>query len=124
MRTHTKTLTLLGMIAIIGGGCSDTIGLPLPELVITNSWDVEGDPDRSFNFTAVTDEPATSGTFTGDEFVGNDDNPLNGSWGNGEIAFTVGGTRNEVYNGTFTNLPDRITVSSNSETITLVRQTE
>lgn len=124
MRIHTKTLILIGGIILVGGGCSDTTALPLPELIITNTWDVEGDLDRDFSFTADTDEPATSGTFSGTEFIEFDENPLTGSWSNGEVTFTVGGTRNnEVYYGTFTDLANRITVSSNSETITLVRQT-
>lgn len=123
MRTPTLTLTLMaGMLFI--GGCSDSTGLALPELVITNTWDVEGDPDRDFSFQANTDEPGTSGTFTGTEFVGAVENPLSGSWGNGELTFTVGGTRDDaVYYGTFTNLTNRITVSTSGETITLVRQT-
>lgn len=105
----------------------DSTTANVPILIITNTWGVEGDPDRKFSFNSEEDGQA-SGTFEGfeqldtpQEFI---ENPLQGSWSNGRIEFTVEGARNgAVFDGTFQDAPDRLTVYSDdlNETLVLVR---
>lgn len=112
----------LGFFVAIGlVGCDSGTGLNLPSIIITNTWSVQGDHDRSFSFTS-DDDGDERGTFTGEESVGFDTHPLAGAWAEGEVEFIVGGDRGGVvYRGTFHNLPDQLTVQSFGETIVLVR---
>lgn len=123
MRSSISTVAAL-LAIFASAGCDTNEGLTLPAISITNTWDVEGEENRDFGFTS-TDDGRTEGTFTGTEFVGlEDENPLTGWWAGGEIRFTVQRTGQQaVYSGTIPeDLPDRFTVHSNAETITLVRQ--
>ncbi len=123
MRRPTTLLGLLCGILVAGSGCGAATAVALPALIITNTWSVEGDAQRSFSFQSDNDGEV-EGSFTGNESVGFDvENPLTGTWGNGRIRFTVQGNRNgALYQGDFQDLPDRITVSSAGETLVLVRQ--
>lgn len=112
----------IAVSGLLGASACDSTTASLPVLIITNSWGVEGDPDRSFIFQSQ-DDGETSGTFDGFEELeqGNIQNELEGSWQDGQIQFIVGGTRNDaVYEGTFSDSPDRLTVHSDDLDETLV----
>lgn len=113
--------------ALLAGSACDPTTAAVPILIITNTWGVEGDPERKFSFNSE-DDGQTSGTFEGfeqldtpDEFI---QNPLQGTWSDGTIEFTVEGTRNGAqFEGTFADAPDRITIYSEdlNETLVIVR---
>ncbi len=121
------SLVTAALAAMLGMAACDSTTASLPILIITNTWGVEGDPDRKFSFQSGNDGE-TSGTFQGfeqldtpGEFI---ENELQGSWAGGRIQFTVEGTRNGAeFEGTFHDSPDRLTVTSDDldETLVLVR---
>jgi len=122
MRIRAKTWLLLGgLLSMIGApGCDPATAVALPALIITNTWDVEGQANRSFSFESQNDGEE-SGTFIGTESEDFEEiHTLTGSWGEGELRFqTDGGT---VYTGTFHDLPSRLVVASSFETLVLNRQ--
>lgn len=124
MNVRSRLVGLAAGLALIStnAGCDPATAVSLPILIITNTWSVQGEANRSFSFTSP-DDGQDHGSFTGEENVGFDQtNPLTGTWAQGTVTFTVGGARNgAVYTGEFSELPDRLVVSSSAETITLVR---
>jgi hypothetical protein len=97
-------------------------------LVITATWQVEGEEGRTFRFDADQDdsEGLTNGTFQGFEDIDTETvsaiHDLTGWWDQGEIQFTLqrpGG--NVVYTATFqADFPNRLTFHSPNEVIVLV----
>ena len=122
MRTRAKTWLLLGglLSMIATPGCDPATAIALPALIITNTWDVEGQENRSFSFES-SDDGEERGTFIGTEsedFV--EIHTLTGSWADGELRFQTDG--GAVYTGTFHDLPNRLVVASSFETLVLNRQ--
>lgn len=120
MWTRTRTWLLMGglLMALGTPACDPVTAVVLPALIITNTWGVEGQ-DRDFSF-ASNDDGHTHGSFEGTEFVdGSEVNTLTGSWAEGEVRFTTSG--GSTYVGTFGDLPDRLVVSSSTESLVLVR---
>jgi hypothetical protein len=117
--------------------CSDPAAVQDFFVLITNSWEVVGDEDHRFEFTADEFEGeagATEGTFTGTELIDENDftgSELTGSWSDNQIEFTV---RRSAGNLRFTapvtrDLPTELTITSapdpdtgQSETYTIRRQ--
>lgn len=120
MLNRTKAGLLVGglSLALASPGCDPATAVTIPALIITNTWGVE-DQDREFSFQS-DDDGETHGSFEGTEFVeGHQVNTLTGTWGGGEVQFTTSdGTQ---YAGTFDELPDRLVVSSSTETLVLLR---
>lgn len=123
MRATTKGWLLAGalLLGVTTPGCDPVTAAALPALIITNTWDVEGDENRDFGFTS-SDDGETSGTFVGSEFVnGEEVHTLTGAWSEGAVSFTL--SSGAAYTGTFhDDLPDRLVVSSSAETVVLIRQ--
>ncbi len=127
MRHRPAVIALLVGMALMNSSCEPTTAVAVPVLVITATWDVEGQEGRSFTFSADQDdsEGLEWGTFDGSEnredlfeFYN-----LEGSWENGEIEFTVDRSGVQTrYTGTFTqDRPSRLTFYSSGETIVLVQ---
>jgi len=120
MFDRTKAMFLAGgLVATLATpGCDPATAIVLPALIITNTWGVEGQ-DRDFSFQS-DDDGETHGSFEGTEFVeGFEVNTLTGTWSEGTVQFTTSdGTH---YSGTFEELPDRLEVSSPTESLVLIR---
>jgi hypothetical protein len=127
MLNRTLVATLLLGSSLATTSCDPVTAVAVPVLVISATWDVQGDPDRTYTFRAVEDdsEGLTKGTFTGSENVTTapDDYDLTGWWANGNIEFTVqrpGG--NVVFTAKFHHdRPSQLTFTSAQETIVLLQ---
>lgn len=117
-------MSVMGLVAGLGlalasSSCDPATAVALPALIITNSWSVEGQANRYFQFNS-NDDGQDHGTFTGSEFVDDVEvNTLTGTWSEGYLQFNL--SDGTVFSGTFDELPDRLVVSSSSETLVLVR---
>ncbi len=127
MRHRSATLILMAGLALTTASCDPASTVAVPVLVITATWEVEGQEGRSFRFDAEQDdsEGLELGSFEGSETV---EHPfafydLTGSWADGHLQFTVerpGG--NVQYTGTFyEDRPTRLTMQSHGETIVLTQ---
>jgi len=118
---------LVGVLAFGTASCESATGVSPPVLVITMTWDVEGQEGRRFSFSAEQDDSQglEAGTFTGTEFsvAPPDSYDFTGSWANGQIQIIVerpGG--NVTYTATFDyDRPNRLTLHSSQETIVIVQ---
>jgi len=121
MRIRASAMGILAGLSLAVGSssCDPVTATVLPALIITNSWSVEGQANRYFQFNSDTDGE-DHGSFTGSEFVNDVEvNTLAGTWSEGSLSFTL--SNGTVYSGTFTDLPDRLVVSSSTETLVLLR---
>jgi hypothetical protein len=122
---------VLSLVVAASSSCSDPTALEDFFVLITNSWEVVGDEDHRFDFTADEFEGengATSGTFTGTELIDENDftgTELTGSWSDNEIEFTV---QRSAGNVRFTapvtrDLPTELTITSDPDPDTGDRET-
>jgi len=124
MPNRTMALTLVLGMTVATTSCDPATAVAVPVLVITATWQVEGQEDRFFAFSADQDdsEGLESGTFTGSEEVdGIDTGALTGWWANGQIQFTLQRDEGAVdYSASFNHdRPTRLTFHSAAETIVL-----
>jgi hypothetical protein len=126
MRHRAKALLLLAAVPWTLSACDPATAVVVPVLVITATWQVEGDEGvRTFRFDADQDDSAglTEGTFTGREIIATGTsevtNELTGWWEKGQVRFTLqrpGG--NIVFTATFQDdFPNRLTFLSPNEVI-------
>jgi hypothetical protein len=127
MRRRGAVMCLILGLGLVSTSCEPTTAVAIPVLVITATWDVQGQEGRRFSFSAEQDDSQglESGTFTGTEFTVDpfDTHDFTGSWANGQLQMVVdrpGG--NVTYTATFDyDRPDRLTLHSSQETIVIVQ---
>jgi hypothetical protein len=128
MRQRTGAFILLAAMTCTTSSCDPATAVVVPVLVITATWQVEGEEGRTFRFDADQDdsEGLPYGTFQGFEDIDTGTtsaiHDLTGSWANGEIQFTLQrSSGNLVFSATFhENFPNRLTFHSPGETFVLV----
>lgn len=128
MRLRVGTLIVMAAMAWTSSACDPATGVVVPVLVITATWQVEGEEGRTFRFDADQDdsEGLTHGTFQGFEDIDTHTvsavHDLTGTWANGEIRFTLQRpTGNVVFSATFQeDFPNRLTFYAPGEVIVLV----
>jgi hypothetical protein len=128
MKQRAGALILMAVTAWATSGCDPATAVVVPVLVITATWQVEGEEGRTFRFDADQDdsEGLTHGTFQGFEDIDTETvsaiYDLTGTWANGEIQFTLQRpTGNVVFSATFQeDFPNRLTFHSPGEVIVLV----
>jgi hypothetical protein len=109
---------------LLAAGCSDSTGSPLPVVILTNTWQEEGNAEHTFSITDDTDGVAqSSGTFTGTETLPNfTDYDLSGSWRNGRVTLTLERTPAVTWRADIEeDNTDRLVFTSSAGTLVIVR---
>jgi hypothetical protein len=111
-------------LAGCGGQGQTVMGGSDPLMTITNSWSDEADATHQFNLTS-TDDGQSIGRFTGQEQLGDGSSfDLTGSWGHGQVTFTVNRNAPVTYSSSFVKSnPSRLIFRSGSRQLTLVMST-
>lgn len=111
-----------GVLLVVA--CSDSTGSPLPVVILTNTWQEEGNAQHTFSITDDTDGTAqSSGEFTGTETLPNfTDYDLSGFWRNGRVTLTLERTPNITWRADIEeDNTDRLVFTSTAGTLVLVR---
>jgi hypothetical protein len=115
--------TLLGA-ALLLPACDDTSG-PRPLISLNETWHEQGNEQHTFAFADDADFiPRNAGVFEGIETLpgGTPQYPLEGSWSNGSVRFTVERAQSVTYTADFTyNSPDTLVFTSSAGNLTLIR---
>jgi len=112
----------VGLVLI--AGCDDSTGSPVPIITITNTWQEDGHADHTFSITDDTDGTAqSSGTFTGTEALSDQSEyDLAGGWGKGRVTLILERLPNVIWQADIAGEnPDRLTFTSSSGTLVIVR---
>jgi len=85
----TRWFVLALFAVVASAGCDDNGGPGGPPIVISATWQVEGEQDHSFFFRSPDDGQRT-GIVTGlEQTPDGNDRPLGGHWAGGRIEITV-----------------------------------
>ena len=120
-----RTALLAGAFGmLVAAGCDDSTGSPLPIIILTNTWQEEGNAEHTVFFLDDTDgTPQSSGTFTGTETLPDfTEYDISGSWGKGRITMTTARLPTITWRADISeDNPDRLVFSSSYGTLVLVR---
>jgi hypothetical protein len=105
-------------------GCDDSTGSPLPVVILTNTWQEEGNANHTFSIQDDTDgTPRSDGTFTGTETLPNfTEYDLSGSWSNGRVSMVLERVPNVTLRADIEeDNTDRLEFGSSAGSLVLVR---
>jgi|GEM_PF-3953808 len=88
-RIPNRLFALALSALLVTAACDDSTGVSGPPIVISATWQVEGEQDRSFFFRSPDDGQRT-GVLTGlEQTPDGNDRPLGGHWAGGRVEITV-----------------------------------
>jgi hypothetical protein len=87
-RVPNRLFALALSALLLTAACDDDLGPGGPPIVISATWQVEGEPNTSFDFRSP-DDGKRAGVVTGFEQTSTDDFPLGGHWVGGRIEITI-----------------------------------